>query len=108
LCERVRNTRISASNELSKRQSNNSSLKAFAPSGSLVEVPENGFIVSECFVKWLNHFVNHVKPTTENKALHFPNGHAMHLKNLEAVELARKHGVIRLQLLAMHPIAFKL
>jgi hypothetical protein len=52
---------------LLKQQRNNFPLKAAVPSRSLAEVSENGFIISEFFVKWLNHFVKHVKQTTEKK-----------------------------------------
>jgi hypothetical protein len=50
-----------------KRQRNNLSLQVVAPPGILVEVSWSGYINLELFVKWLNHFTNHAKPTTENK-----------------------------------------
>jgi hypothetical protein len=68
---------------LFKQQRNDSPLKAVAPSRSLAEVSESGFIISEFFVKWLNHFANHAKQTTEKKALHFSTGHITHSNNLE-------------------------
>jgi hypothetical protein len=52
-----------------KRQRNNLSLQVGAPPGSLVEVYESGYINSELSVKWLNYFINHVKPATEKMVL---------------------------------------
>jgi hypothetical protein len=49
-------------------------------------------------VKWLKHFVEHVKPTTEKKALLVLDGHFTHSKNLEAIKIARENGVLLLQL----------
>lgn len=34
-----------------------------APEGSVITVAEHGFITSELFVKWLQHFIHFVKPT---------------------------------------------
>jgi hypothetical protein len=81
-----------------KQQRNDPSLLVGAPPKSLVEVSESSYINSELFVKWLNHFINHVKPTTEKKVLLVLDGHTMHSNNSEAVEIACKNGVILLQL----------
>lgn len=69
-----------------------------APPGSKVEISESGYISSELFVKWLQHFVHAVHPTKENKVLLLLDGHTTHCKNLEALLLARENGVIMLQL----------
>lgn len=40
-----------------------------APPGCLVEISDSGYINSDLFVKWLQQFINAVKPTKENKVL---------------------------------------
>jgi hypothetical protein len=44
-------------------------------------------------VKWLNHFIGFVKPTPDKKVLLVMDGHGSH-KSLEAIEVARSHGVV--------------
>lgn len=69
-----------------------------APPGSIVTNSESGYINTELFVQWVKHFINVVKPTTENKVLLLLDGHTTHSKNLEAILLARDNGIILLQL----------
>ncbi|KAJ8935909.1 hypothetical protein NQ318_000001, partial [Aromia moschata] len=38
-----------------------------APTSSVAFCQENGWMNTETFLKWLNHFVQHVKPSNENK-----------------------------------------
>ncbi|KAJ3661747.1 hypothetical protein Zmor_006133 [Zophobas morio] len=81
-----------------KRMRMHESLKNGAPPGSLVEVSESGYINSNLFTKYLQHFVKTIKPTKDQKVLLLLDGHATHTKNLDALELARDHGIILLQL----------
>lgn len=81
-----------------KRVRMNNDLKVGAPPGSLVEISETGYITSELFLKWFKHFIETVKPSTDKKIILLLDGHTTHSKNLEAIEMARKHGVIMLQL----------
>lgn len=69
-----------------------------APPGAIVTISDTGYINTELFVKWLKHFIEHVKPSPEKKVLLLLDGHTTHSKNLEALLLARKHGVVLLQL----------
>lgn len=64
-----------------------------APAGSLIEIADHGFITSELFVKWLQHFIDFIKPTTNKKVLLLLDGHTTHSKNLDALELARVNSV---------------
>ena len=50
------------------------------------------------FTRWLQHFIQFVKPTEDNKVLLISNGHNTHTKNVEAIELARNGNVIMLSL----------
>jgi len=68
-----------------------------SPAGSIGACSANGWIDSSLFVKWLNHFVEVVKPTQEKKVLLVMDGHSSH-KSLEAIELAREHGVVMISL----------
>jgi hypothetical protein len=68
-----------------------------APPGSLVDCSESGYINSDLFLKWLKHFIEHVKPTTENVLIVF-YGLSTNLKNLKAIKIARENGVLLLQL----------
>lgn len=81
-----------------KRMRMSDELKVGAPPGSLVEISESGYITSVLFLKWLQHFIDVVKPTSEKKVVLVLDGHTTHSKNLEAIDLARNHGVIMLQL----------
>jgi len=63
-----------------------------SPAGSIGACSVNGWIGSALYVRWLNHFIHHVKASTANKVLLVIDGHCSH-KSLEAVELARKRGV---------------
>lgn len=81
-----------------KRMRMSPQLRNGTPPGSLVEVAEHGFIVSELFLKWLQHFIDIVKPTKQTPVLLLLDGHTTHSKNLAALELARENGVILLQL----------
>ena len=81
-----------------KRQRMHPALAIGAPPGSLVECSESGYINSALFVKWLKHFIEHVKPTGDKKVLILLDGHSTHSKNLEAIKLARENGVLLLQL----------
>lgn len=47
----------------------------------------------ETFVKWLKHFVLHVKSSNENKVLLILDGHSSH-KGLEVLEYAKENGII--------------
>lgn len=81
-----------------KRLRMHPSLKVGAPPGSIVEISETGYINTELFIKWLEHFIAYVKPSVEEKVLLVLDGHTTHSKNLEAIQLARSNGVLLLQL----------
>ncbi|KAJ3655638.1 hypothetical protein Zmor_014759 [Zophobas morio] len=56
---------------------------------------ETGYMVSDLFSKWMDHFINHVKPSKEEKVLLIVDGHSSH-KSLNALEKAKKHGIVLL------------
>jgi hypothetical protein len=63
-----------------------------APPGTIGSCSPNGWIDSELFVTWLEHFVKFVKPSQERKVLLLVDGHSSH-KTYAAIELARASGV---------------
>ncbi|CAH1998682.1 unnamed protein product, partial [Acanthoscelides obtectus] len=81
-----------------KRKGYTAELSNGAPLGSKIEISDSGYITSELFVKWLQHFMDSVRPTKENKVLLILDGHTTHCKNLAALLLARENGVVLLQL----------
>lgn len=89
-----------------KRKKWNDDLKVGAPSGSLVTISDTGYINSELFLEWLRHFASHINVSKNKKVLLLLDGHTTHSKNLEAVEFAREHGIILLQLPGHTTIAY--
>lgn len=76
-----------------KRIRMSSVLMAGTPAGSVGYPSASGWINSELFVKWLEHFIAFAKPSKEKKVILILDGHASH-KTLEAVELCREHGIV--------------
>ena len=58
--------------------------------GSIGECTSNGWTDSDCFLKWLKHFLSIVKPCHEEKHILILDGHHNH-KTLAAVEYARTY-----------------
>lgn len=78
-----------------KRKRAKDELRDGAPPGTIFAFnPDSGYINKEIFNLWLQHFVETVKLTPEKKVLLLMDGHASHTKNLEAINYARRHGVV--------------
>lgn len=73
-------------------------LKIGVPLGSVVTISDTGYINSELFVQWLQHFHKYVNSSKSRKVLLLLDGHTTLSKNLEACEYAREHGIVLLQL----------
>ena len=69
-----------------------------APPCSIFACQENGWINSDLFIKWFEHFVATVNPSIDNKVLLILDGHASHTQITDAVVQAREKGVIMLSL----------
>jgi len=63
-----------------------------SPAGSIGGCSVNGWNDSTLSVRWLNHFIEHIKASTTNKILLVLDGHSSH-KSLKAIELARRGGI---------------
>jgi len=64
-----------------------------SPAGTIGCCSTNGWIDAALFLKWLNHFISHVKPTVDDKVILILDGHCSH-KSLEVIDLARSNGVV--------------
>lgn len=68
-----------------------------APVGAKGMANPSGWMTEEIFVESLNHFLNHVQPTADKKALIIMDNHATHV-NLQVVDFARENNIIILTL----------
>jgi len=48
---------------------------------------------SEIFVEWMHHFNKHTNLTISNPALLLLDGHAIHVKNIPVIDIAKKHHI---------------
>ena len=67
------------------------------PPGSTGIATPSGWMDSDTFLHWLEHFVKHAKPSKELPHILIVDGHHSH-KTLQAIEYARDHGVIMITL----------
>jgi len=65
------------------------------PIGAVGFAQPSGWMDSNLFVRWLEHFIKFAKPSCDQPVLLLLDGHGSH-KTLEAIEAARRHGVILL------------
>ena len=79
------------------RQRMNDRLLHDALSGTVGYCSGNGWIDSTLFTQYLDHFIEHVRPTKEQKVLLVLDNHVSH-KSLEAIEKARANGIMLLTL----------
>lgn len=68
-------------------------LKIGAPAGTLFRAHPSGWMQTELFVDWFEHFLLHTKPSSCNPVLLILDGHVSHTKNLKLIELARENCV---------------
>lgn len=73
-------------------------LTAGAPPGSIFHCQENGWINTELFTVWLEHFISFVKPSVDKKVLLVLDGHVSHTQNIAALIRAREVGIVMLSL----------
>jgi hypothetical protein len=64
-----------------------------APVGSISACHPSGWILTDIFTKWFDHFVHFVKPSADDPFLLIVDGHNSHTKNLGVADKAREHSV---------------
>jgi DDE superfamily endonuclease len=69
-----------------------------APPGSIYGCQENGWINTDLFLVWFDHFIATVNPSIDRKVLLILDGHVSHTQNIQAIVRARDRGVILLSL----------
>ncbi|KAK3788682.1 hypothetical protein RRG08_007525 [Elysia crispata] len=74
-------------------------LKNGAPSGTVFEVQDKGWMDTTLFKKWLEHFIQRVEPSPDEPVLLILNGHGSYVNSLEAVDFVRNSDVIMISLL---------
>lgn len=70
----------------------NDRLMRGAPLGAVGVPSANGWMDTATFVKYLHHFIKHVKPSPSSPCMLILDGHGSH-KSLEAVTLAKENGI---------------
>ena len=64
-----------------------------APAGSIAACHPSGWMQTDIFTKWFDHFVHFIKPLADDPVLLTVDGHYSHTKNLAVVDKAREHSV---------------
>jgi hypothetical protein len=64
-----------------------------APAGSVDVAHPSGWVQTNIFTQWFQHFIKKTKPNLEDPVLLLLDGHFSHTKNLELIDLARENFV---------------
>lgn len=66
-----------------------------APPGSIARPNKSGWITTEIFTAWFDHFLNVVQPQAKlQPVLLLADGHSSHTRNIDVIEKARTNNVI--------------
>lgn len=76
------------------RKNYNEELLHGKPGDVIAEFYPTGYMTSEIFYKWMEHFIKFTKPSAEKNVLLLLDGHTSHTKNAPALELAKNSHVI--------------
>lgn len=64
-----------------------------APPGTIATCHPSGWIQTDLFTQWLQHFISFTKPSKEDPVVLILDGHYSHTRNIDVIDLAREHGV---------------
>ncbi|XP_069693143.1 tigger transposable element-derived protein 1-like [Periplaneta americana] len=64
-----------------------------APPGSISACHPSGWVQSNLFKQWFEHFIEKTKPSDDSPVLLIMDGHYSHTRNIDVIELAREHNV---------------
>lgn len=65
-----------------------------APEGSIGGCSDSGWITTELFAKWFEHFIEKTAPSKERPVVLVLDGHHSHTRNIYVIERAREVGVL--------------
>lgn len=71
-----------------------SGLKTVLVAGSLLTTHSFGWIPQMVFLQWLEHFINHVKPTANDPVILLINGTESYVKNIEVIKFAKDNNIL--------------
>ena len=71
----------------------NKNLEDGAPPGTAFEYHPTGWMQTDLFTRWFEHFLRHSKPSEEEPVLLILDGHLTHTRNLDVIEMARANHV---------------
>jgi hypothetical protein len=63
------------------------------PAGSIAAYHPSGWIQTEIFTMWFDHFVKHTKPSEDDPILLVLDGHNSHTRNVDLINKARENHV---------------
>ncbi|CAH1956067.1 unnamed protein product [Acanthoscelides obtectus] len=75
------------------RKNSSEQLKKGAPPGTLFAFHPSGWIQTELFTKWFDHFLERTNPTKDSPVLLILDGHHTHTRNIDVVIKARENFV---------------
>jgi hypothetical protein len=64
------------------------------PPGTISACHLSSWIQMDIFTQWVKNFISHVKPFKSEPVILILGGHYSHTRNLDVIELGRKHGII--------------
>ncbi len=73
-------------------------LEKDGPSNAIYAYHPSGWIQTELFTMWFEHFISKTKPSAEDPVLLLLDGHYTHVRNLDVIQTARKNHVIILSI----------
>lgn len=75
------------------RKNMNEQLLKGAPPGTIASCHPSGWVQTNIFTKWFEHFIATTKPSAESPVLLVLDGHATHKRNIDVINLARSNHV---------------
>lgn len=83
-----------------KRKRMTDDLKRGGPPNALFSCSDSGWITTPLFLNWLEHFIKCTKLEKSKKSqiLLILDGHSTHIKNINAINIAREYGIVMLSL----------
>lgn len=75
------------------RKNMNEQLMRGAPPGSIATCHPSGWVQTNIFTKWFDHFLKFAKPTKECPILLVLDGHSTHKRNIDVINMARENHV---------------